>query len=859
MRTFAVFLPLLVAEFAEAFLENTLPLYLFKDLNEQEKPSPTTTTTTTIATVRRVPPYFSYPLDRQYTVGIGGSINLTCVAVGYPMPRVFWKKTDQELLDDPNSAPIGKNVLTLTNVESTENFTCVAVSALGNIEATTTVIAKELPPPPDDILASSITSNSIVLTWTPPNTKETINKYVVRYKPKYSDSRRGKTLDTIETSIEITNLTAFQTYEITVRSVGPVGPGVESLPIEAQTQAGKPTSGPVNPQARCLGRDSVLVKWGPCDHPNGVITGYMVYYTNEKESTPLKKWQMKEAKSDELMTTIYGLEADTRYYIRIVARNAIGDSPLSPLVTVSTRQGTPGQPTELHAKPLDSRRIQLSWEKPLFSSPVSGYTIRYNTSDGEKELTLTVPHEKHVVTGLQPDRYYYFRVAAYSDRGQGEFSEALIAKTIASIPLASPKITKCIATSSKSVEVHWTNPEKTYLNGNLTSFRVSYRILKERRKSIQYSDSEDYEEEDGDVDDAEYSVVVVSGNESSLILNQLLPYTTYEVTVAAATEHGYGPNSESSVVKTHEDVPSAPRNFNVELTTATSVKLTWEAPASPNGNLFGYYIYFDKMLNGEPVVEKNNKKRIVMIKDSTKRYYEMDNLDPNTEYSFRLNAFNRNGDGEFSERKNIITQGIAPEPPEIVSVVLEREDAPVVVKVEWKTPRMRPNESPIEKYNVWLKPQGYHDSYSKRKTVAGTDSSATISGLWMGVTYDVLLGAENREGMSKNASESIATPVGTPDGEPINVQYEILKGEIVVSWRPPPEEQRNGNISMYKAVLTPMDESNDRYEKTVTAPETTVKYKVNVRRPYLFKVAAATMKGLGPFSPVLNINPDPAG
>lgn len=33
----------------------------------------------------------------------------------------------------------GKNVLTLTRVEQTENYTCIAVSKLGNIEATTTV------------------------------------------------------------------------------------------------------------------------------------------------------------------------------------------------------------------------------------------------------------------------------------------------------------------------------------------------------------------------------------------------------------------------------------------------------------------------------------------------------------------------------------------------------------------------------------------------------------------------------------------------------------------------------------------------------------------------------------------------
>ncbi|ETN81440.1 hypothetical protein NECAME_02120 [Necator americanus] len=35
-------------------------------------------------------------------------------------------------------------------------------------------------------------------------------------------------------------------------------------------------------------------------------------------------------------------------------------------------------------------------------------------------------------------------------------------------------------------------------------------------------------------------------------------------------------------------------------------------------------------------------------------------------------------------------------------------------------------------------------------------------------------------------------------------------------------------------------------------------FAVDVRKAYTFKVAAATMKGLGPFSPVLTINPDPA-
>ncbi|VDM16015.1 unnamed protein product [Wuchereria bancrofti] len=57
--------------------------------------------------VRRVPPYFSYKLERLYKTAPGGALNLTCVAVGYPMPRVFWKKSDDTYLNDPQSAPIG--------------------------------------------------------------------------------------------------------------------------------------------------------------------------------------------------------------------------------------------------------------------------------------------------------------------------------------------------------------------------------------------------------------------------------------------------------------------------------------------------------------------------------------------------------------------------------------------------------------------------------------------------------------------------------------------------------------------------------------------------------------------------------
>ena len=79
-----------------------------------------------------MPPHFSIPPD-NVEVMPGGSVNITCVAVGSPMPFVKWRLGAKELTPDDN-IPIGKNVLMLTNIRESANYTCVAASDLGNIE-----------------------------------------------------------------------------------------------------------------------------------------------------------------------------------------------------------------------------------------------------------------------------------------------------------------------------------------------------------------------------------------------------------------------------------------------------------------------------------------------------------------------------------------------------------------------------------------------------------------------------------------------------------------------------------------------------------------------------------------------------
>lgn len=90
--------------------------------------------------VRRVPPRFSIPPTSQEIMP-GASVNITCVAVGSPMPYVKWMLNSEDLTPE-DEMPVGRNVLELSSVRESANYTCVAMSSLGIIEAVAQITVK---------------------------------------------------------------------------------------------------------------------------------------------------------------------------------------------------------------------------------------------------------------------------------------------------------------------------------------------------------------------------------------------------------------------------------------------------------------------------------------------------------------------------------------------------------------------------------------------------------------------------------------------------------------------------------------------------------------------------------------------
>uniref|UniRef100_A0A182T9Q4 protein-tyrosine-phosphatase n=1 Tax=Anopheles maculatus TaxID=74869 RepID=A0A182T9Q4_9DIPT len=133
--------------------------------------------------VRRVPPTFSRPPEPVYEVMLGANLTLTCVAVGSPMPVVKWRKGVDQDLTPENDVPVGRNVLELTDIRVSTNYTCIAQSSLGVIEATSLVKVQSLPAAPTDVTISEVTATQVRLEWSYKG-PEDLQYYVIQYKPK---------------------------------------------------------------------------------------------------------------------------------------------------------------------------------------------------------------------------------------------------------------------------------------------------------------------------------------------------------------------------------------------------------------------------------------------------------------------------------------------------------------------------------------------------------------------------------------------------------------------------------------------------------------------------------------------------
>ncbi|XP_073726780.1 protein tyrosine phosphatase receptor type Fa isoform X16 [Misgurnus anguillicaudatus] len=698
--------------------------------------------------VRRVPPRFSIP-PTNHEVMPGGSVNLTCVAVGAPMPYVKWMKGETELTKE-EEMPIGRNVLELTNIRQSANYTCVAISSLGMIDTTAQITVKALPRPPTSLIVTETTATSVTLTWDSGN-PEPVSYYVIQYRAKVSDNGFQEVDGVASTRYSIGGLSPYSEYEFRVMAVNNIGRGPPSGEVETRTSEQAPSSPPLRVQARMLSATTMLVQWEAPEEPNGQIRGYRVYYTSDMH-LPLSTWQ-KHNTEDGSLTTISGLVPDITYGIRVLAFTSVGDGPPCDVLQVKTQQGVPAQPTGFEAEAELDTRIMLSWLWPV-QDQIIKYELVYWEADSENKNHITFnPAGSYAVEGLKPDTLYRFSLAARSEMGLGVFTSPIEARTAQSMPGAPPRRVEVDNVNSTALRVSWKSPLQQKQHGQIRGYQVVYSRL-----------------ENGEPRGQPTIRDVALPEAQEVILTGLLPETTYSVTVAAYTTKGDGARSKAKVVMTTGAVPGKPTMI-ISTTIGNTALIQWQPPKEMVGELMGYRLRY-----------KREEEETYTVRDfrRTDDHFTVTGLHKGATYIFKLCAKNRAGNGEEYTKEISTPDDVPSSYPQNLRVV---GLTTTTTKLAWDPPPLPERNGKIVRYVVV-----YRDINSLKNQTNGTEETQmTIHGLQPDTTYDIRVKAFTGKGGGplSPSIQSRTMSTSMPEFTKNFGVKAVMKTSVLLTWEVP--------------------------------------------------------------------------
>ncbi|PRD31096.1 UNVERIFIED_CONTAM: Dscaml1 [Trichonephila clavipes] len=190
-----------------------------------------------------------------------------------------------------------------------------------------------------------------------------------------------------------------------------------------------------------------------------------------------------------------------------------------------------GAPTDVHAHPIGSKQIEVSWKPPPSESwhgVLKGYYLGYKVSTSPLAYvyhTTTEPSGRRFrIKGLQKSTAYSIVVKAYNGMGSGPESQPIEVKTRESDPPYPPSFVITDVTSSGAL-VQMKSEEMS----PVLQYIVEYRRQGE-----------------------EWNPVHVPRDKSSFQLSRLDNCMTYEVRLAAYNEHGRGEFSSTLAFTTTE-------------------------------------------------------------------------------------------------------------------------------------------------------------------------------------------------------------------------------------------------------------------------------------------------------------------
>lgn len=497
------------------------------------------------------------------------------------------------------------------------------------------------PSAPGSPAVSSYTHNSVTLSWkaSADNGGSNVVQYLVRLNTKTPAESSGYTDKFVTgTSATFTGLNPGTKYYLIVYAQNNASwdnNGYSAKSSEVSVTTHTVPSTPSTPSVTTVSQSSIKATWSAPSNGGSAITGYDVQRATNSAFTS----GVATSSSTTTSLTFTGLSAGTKYYVRVRAKNAAGTGGWSSGASTTTWSvpNTPATPTISNVS-ANSLRVNftapgsngtpiLEYQTQLSSS--STYSTAVQTKSGTSPVTFS---------GLSNHTTYYVRVRARNLVGWGPYSASRSDATLGH-PTAPRSITATASTSvTGRVAVSWTAPS-TVGEGGI----VGYNIFRDGTQ-----------------------VATTTGTGTSWTDNGRTPFTTYSYNVAARNAYstsvsGVGPQGTANTVVA-QGPPTPPRNLtgSVDTVNAGRITLSWTVPATTGaGGITGYNI---ELTNGTPIA----------VTTGTSTTYVVNNLTPNTTYSFRVAARNALADTQgaksgFSNTVTLTSEG-EPGAPGVLTV-----------------------------------------------------------------------------------------------------------------------------------------------------------------------------------------------